>query len=110
MVLILDSLHDVHQVDISFIDVVVERVDLLECVDRLQVKVVRLRNAELLLPEVDVCDSGVGLKALFVFAYPKTTLHFKFVVCEEHPSELRDELYRIANVVNIFIIEEVAEI
>ena len=110
VVLILESLHDIHQVDICLFNVVVERIDLLESVDRLQMEVVRLRDAEFLLPEVDVSDSGVGLETTLVFANPKATFHFKFVVCEEHPSELRDELKSMADVVNILVTKEVAKV
>ena len=110
MVLVLEVLDNVHQMDVGLLDVKVQRVHLLESMDGLQVEVVRLRDAQLFKSKIDVSDARVGLEPLFVLADPETTLHLKVIVGEEHPAELGDELKGVADVVDVFIVEEVAEV
>ena len=110
VILVLEFLNDVHQMDVGLFDVEVEWVDLLEGVNRLQVQVVGFRDAQLLSCEVNVSNPCVGLESRFVFADPQSSLHFKFIVGQEHPTKLRNELDGVANVVNVLIVEEVAEV
>ena len=45
VILVLELLHDVHQVDVGLLNIEIERIDSLECVARLEVQIVRFRNA-----------------------------------------------------------------
>ena len=110
VILVLEFLNDVHQMDVGLFDVEVEWVDLLEGVNRLQVQIVGLGDAQLLSCEVNVTNPCVGLESRFIFADPQSSLHFKFIVGQEHPTKLRNELNGVANVVNVLIVEEVAEV
>lgn len=110
MVLVLVLLNDIHQMDVGLLNIKVERVDLLESVNGLQMQVVCLGDAQVVLGEVDVADARVRLEPLLVFGDPQAALHFEFVVGQEHPPVLRYEFQGVANVVHIFVVEEVAEV
>ena len=66
--------------DICFLNVEVKRIDLLERMNGLQVKVIRLRDTQVVLGKVNVTDARVCLEPCFILADPKTTLHLKLVV------------------------------
>ena len=54
-------------------------------------QIVCLGDSKVVLGEVNVIDSRVGLKSGLIFADPKAPLHLKLVVWQKHPAEFRHE-------------------
>ena len=73
-------------------------------------KVVYFRDAKLVTSKVNVADASISLKPFFIFTDPETALHLKLIIGQEHPSVFGHKLESMTNVVDIFIIEVIAEV